>query len=175
MGDDDWKKKRRKKYDDDDDDDRKRKYYPKADKKDLLDRIFEMLDGPNGATLLKLMATGFICLTTVGLTGILSLAQASTNLLMTTVGFGLGTTAITWLFGGWKKQVQAAVKVKNHESELAEMNAKLAELEERLANVEVIERFEDRLAARVIDSTSVEEVTHGEETTYGSHGIHFEQ
>jgi len=109
MGDDDWEKKRHRK---DDDGDRKKK-----DKKGLLDRIFEMLDGPNGATLLKLMATGLICLTTAGLAGILLLAQASTNLLMTTAGIGLGTTAVTWLFGGWKKQVQAAAKVKNHESE----------------------------------------------------------
>ena len=155
MGDDDWEKKRHRKDDDGD--------HKKKDKKGLLDRIFEMLDGPNGATLLKLMATGLICLTTAGLAGILLLAQASTSFLMTTAGIGLGTTAVTWLFGGWKKQVQAAAKVKNHESELAEMSAKLAELEERLSNVEVIERFEDRLAARVADSAS------------SADGIHFEQ
>ena len=163
MGDDDWKKKRRRKEDRDDDD------YKKTPKKTLTDRIFALLEGPIATTLVKLIATGLICATTVALTGILALANASTGLLISTVGLGLATTAVTWIFGGWKKHSQARVAAENHDEEIATLTKTIAELEERVSNVEIIERFEDRLAARVADSSP------GAETTYGSSGIDFER
>jgi predicted RND superfamily exporter protein len=163
MGDDDWKKRKRRKEDRDDDD------YRKAPKETLTDRIFGLLEGPIATTLVKLIATGLICATTVALTGILAFANAPTSLLISTVGLGLATTAVTWIFGGWKKQAQASVTVQNHDAEILEMARKVAELEERVSNVEIIERFEDRLAARVADSSP------GAETTYGSSGIEFER
>jgi len=183
MGDDDWKKKRRRRDDRDDDDDRDKrrdkdrrddKRKEKHSKPSLTDRIFGLFEGPVATTLVKLVATGLIGATTISLTGILALAGASTGLLMSTVGLGLASTAVTWIFGGWKKQTQATMAAHNHHEEIAELQAKLTELEDRLANVEIIERFEDRLAARVADSDPSEESSPSGQTTYGSAGISFE-
>lgn len=146
----------------------------KAVKLSLTDRIFGLLEGPIATTLVKLIATGLICATTVALTGILALTSAPIGVSMSTVGLGLATTGIIWIFGGWKKQAQAASLVNDHEEELATLENKLADLEERLANVEIIERFEDRLAARVADSAPGEEAS-GAETTYGSPGMELER
>ena len=182
MGDDDWKKKRRRRddRDDDDRDERRRKdrREEKREEKDskpsLTDRIFGLFEGPVATTLVKLVATGLIGGTTVALAGILALAGASTGLLISTVGLGLASTAVTWIFGGSKKQTQAALAAHSHHEEIAELTAKLAEPEERVANVEIIERFEDRLAARAADSAPSEESSPSAETTYGSQGINFE-
>ena len=77
-------------------------------------------------------------------------------------------------FGGWKKQSQATMAAHNHHEEIEELTNKLAELEERVANIEIIERFEDRLASRVADSSPSQNSSPGAETTYGSSGISFE-
>jgi hypothetical protein len=69
---------------------------------------------------------------------------------------------------------QAAALENDNEEAIVALENKLADLEERLANVEVIERFEDRLAARVADSAPGQE-TSGAETTYGSPGIEHER
>ncbi len=147
--------------------------------KTIVDRIFALLEGPIATTLMKLIATVFICVTTISLTGILALTNASVSLLMSTVGLGLGATAVTWVFGGWgkKAQIRSQTKVgaeaRKSKAEIAALTLKLTELEERLSNVEVIERFEDRLAAKVADSTPGTPSS-GAETTYRSSGIDFE-
>ena len=133
----------------------------------LTDRVFGLLEGPIATTLVKLVATGLICGTTIALTGILAATSASAGLLMSTVGLGLVTTGIIWIFGGWKRQSTSAIENSDFEEELTKQRAKLADLEERLGNVEIIERFEDRLADR-ISQTSRDETDRPAETTYGS-------
>ncbi|MFT6180270.1 MAG: hypothetical protein ACI9NQ_000526 [Paracoccaceae bacterium] len=168
MGDHDWKNKKRRKVG------KEIKDFGKAVKQSFLDRVFGLLEGPIATTLIKLIATGLICATTVALTGILALTSAPISILMSTVGLGLVTTGIIWIFGGWKKPSQAAALENDNEEAIVALENKLADLEERLANVEVIERFEDRLAARVADSAPGQE-TSGAETTYGSPGIEHER
>ena len=145
----------------------------------IVDRIFALLEGPIATTLVKLIATAFICVTTISLTLILALTNASVSLLMATIGLGLGATAVTWVFGGWGKKAQLRSQAKvdaearQSKAEIAALTQKLTELEERLANVEVIERFEDRLAAKVADSAPGTK-SPGAQTTYGASGIDFE-
>ncbi|MFT6864290.1 MAG: hypothetical protein ACJAVK_002855 [Akkermansiaceae bacterium] len=128
-------------------------------KPSLLDRIFGLLEGPVATILVKLLATGIICATTVALAGIMALASFSFSAILSTVGLGMLTTGIIWIFAGWKRNPQPNAQ------KLQDLNAQINELEERLRNVEIIERFEDRLAGQVRRQwTEIEEQK--EETTH---------
>lgn len=165
MGDDDWKRKKGRKEKSDDHE------KGKEVKQKFVDRIFRLLEGPIATTLVKLVATGMICATTVLLTGILAFSSAPTSIVLTAIGLGLLTTGLIWIFGGWRKQAKACSENRNHKKKSELLQSKLAELEERLANVEIIESFEDRLATRVTESRERDRVG---ETVYGSNELNQE-
>jgi len=117
--------------------------HDRESKPSLLDRIFGLLEGPVATSLVKLLATSIICVTTIALTGIMALASFSFPAMLSTVALGMLTTGIIWIFGGWKRNSQPNAQKRQ------DLNAQINELEERLRNVEIIERFEDRLAGQV--------------------------
>ncbi len=130
-------------------------------KPSFLDRIFGLLEGPVATTLVKLLATGIICATTIALAGIMALASFSFAAMLSVVGLGMLTTGIIWIFGGWKRTSRS------ENLELAALKTKINELEERLQNVEIIERFENRLTGQAPrHQTEIREKEH--ETAYGT-------
>jgi len=112
----------------------------------FLDRIFGLLEGPVATSLVKLLATGIISITIVAIVAILAFTSAPISLILSAIGLGFLSVAIFWIFAKWSKTPNAVALI-NRKS-LKSIEYKLSELEERLANVEVIERFEDRLASK---------------------------
>lgn len=115
----------------------------------FLDRIFALLEGPVAASFVKLIATGIISVTTVAIVGILAFTDAPISLIVPSVGLGTLSIAIVWIFGKWPKSSDSSSK-----RTLQEIEERLSEFETRLANVEIIERFEDRLATKANTSTT---------------------
>ncbi|MDA7934858.1 hypothetical protein N9B65_07435 [Akkermansiaceae bacterium] len=112
----------------------------------FLDRIFGLLEGPVATSLVKLLATGIISITIVAIVAILAFTSAPISLTLSAIGLGFLSVAIVWIFAKLSKTPNAVALI-NRKS-LKSIEDKLSELEERLANVEVIERFEDRLASK---------------------------
>ena len=152
--------KSRKRYDDEDDDYRERRDKRREPNKNALERILT----PGAATnnLIKTAATGiiaagtFLLMTVYGVSGD-RLAGASYLPMATLVVSAIGTACV-WIFGRPKTEeayneefTALRKKLRDLDSNLDEIQAHNAELENRLANVELLESFEDRLAKHTLE------------------------
>ena len=169
----DDERKSRKRWDDEGDKGDERDRKPRSLAREFLDRAFRVFEGPVASSFIKLVATGMIGMTTLGLTAILALAGGSVDVLLSTVAMGALSTAIIWVFGGRKNQPRPKFEGIDPrvEKKMAGLKAELSKLEERLANVEVIENFESRLAERMSSRTYPEPAG---ETTYGTSSSNLE-
>lgn len=158
----------------DDDQERRERRNRKDNKRDrepsllrtFLEKCFALLEGPIASSIVRLIATAMIGATTIGLTGIMAMANAPMGALLATVAFGgIGTTAV-WAFAGRRSRNSRLPDVAGGK-EITFLETRLAELEDRVANVEVIESFESRLATRTRFET---DFNAGDETSYGSSG-----
>ncbi len=126
-------------------------------KQGFTDRVFGLLEGPVASSLVKLLATGIISLTTVTLVAVLAFSSAQISILLSTIGIGFLSTAVIWIFGSWRKQGRPTNLPS--QQDLQTMKAQLATLEDRLSNVEIIERFEDRMATMISKEKTGDDLT----------------
>ena len=161
------KDRRRKRYDDDDDDygderyeRRRRDDRNRQPKQSALERI--LTPGNTANNIVKTAATGIIAGGTILLMGIYGIwgdsLAGSTYLPMATAVSSAVATACVWVFGRPKREEAYNEEFSLLKKELNKLNANLDELqahntdlEQRLANVELLESFEDRLANRTLD------------------------
>ena len=152
--DDDRRKSRRsRKWDDDDDDD---------DKDDerrggFGEGVIRALDSSVANNLIKLAATGVIAATTLGIYLIGAITRLGEGALqLPTLAFGAVATAAVWLFGKSKKNNRSAL-TRDYERTIDELKERIGELEERVANVEIIESLDRRLARQRADEMAREQ------------------
>ena len=161
-------RKRKRDYDDDDDDDYKRRDRynydrdeKRAPKKTLIERL--LTPGQTANNLIKTAATGMIAGGTILLMGIYGLfgeniAGANSYLPMATAVTSAVATACIWIFGRPKIEETHNAEFNQIKKELRRLNIDLqqleienTDLEQRLANVEMLESFENKLAKRTIE------------------------
>ncbi len=151
----------KKRYDDDDDDDyRERRESRHEPKKSAIERI--LTPGNTANNVIKTAATGIIAGGTILLMGIYgiwgdNLAGASYLPMATAVSAAVGTACI-WIFGRPKTEEAyneeftiLRKEIRSLNKNLEDIQAHNAELEGRLANVELLESFEDKLAKHTLD------------------------
>lgn len=154
---------RKKRYDDDDDDD---DYYERRDrrrdrepKKSTIERI--LTPGKTANNIIKTAATGIIAGGTILLMGVYgafgSRLVGAEFLPMATAVSSAVATACVWIFGRPKTEEAYNEEFTILRKELRSLNQNLddlqaqnTELEQRLANVELIESFEDKLAKHTL-------------------------
>lgn len=150
-------RRRDKRRDDDDDDDDYRRDYKRREEKHKPGMIERILT-PGTATnnVIKTAATGIIAGGTILLMGIYGLfgdrlAGASYLPMATAVASAVGTACV-WIFGRSKTEETYVDEVNQLNAQLSDMKSEMDELHKRLANVEMIESLERRLAERDIAS-----------------------
>ncbi len=155
------KSRKQRRYDDDDDYKRRDRYEYHAPKKGLLERL--LTPGQTANNLIKTAATGMIAGGTILLMGVYgifgeSIAGSSSYLPMATAVTSAVATACVWIFGRPKTEESHNAEFSAVKKELANLRDNLenlqvenADLAQRLATVEMLESFEDRLAKRTLD------------------------
>ncbi len=156
------KDRRKKRYNDDDDDHYQRRSNDRSrePKISTIERL--LTPGRTANTVIKTAATGIIAGGTIllmGVYGIFGDRIAGANFLpMATAVSSAVATACVWIFGRPKReeaynQELASIKkeLKSYNTTLADLQLHNQDLEQRLANVELLESFEDRLAKRTLD------------------------
>jgi len=159
-----YRKRRRYEDDDDDDDDDDYKYRRRekhTPKKDWLERI--LTPGQTTNNLIKTTATGLIFGSTVFLMLIYGwlgerIAGSNSFLPAITALSSAAATACVWIFGRPKSEDVNKAEFNKIKKELLKLNKELdqldlenADLEQRLAAVEMLESFEDKLAKRTLE------------------------
>ncbi len=152
---------RSKRYDDDDDDDyRERRDRRREPKTTVVERI--LTPGKTANNIIKTAATGVIAGGTVLLMCIYGFAgdnlAGSQFLPLATAVSSAVATACVWIFGRPKTEEVyneefsiLRKEMRSLNTELEDLQAQNTELEERLANVELLESFEDKLAKHTLD------------------------
>lgn len=165
----------RKHYDnyDDDYDYMKRRHRDSEPRKGTIERI--LTPGNTANNVIKTAATGIIAGGTILLMGIYglfgeNLAGASFLPMATAVSSAVGTACI-WIFGRPKTEEAhneefsiLRKEIRSLNSELKELQTHHNELEGRLANVELLESFEDKLAKHTLDKEAQARTSHKKAT-----------
>jgi len=171
--DDDYRRKRRnrkhyKKYDRDDDHDDRWDRNQSKFTTTVIERLFQALDSSVANNMIKLGATGIVCVTTLAAAITFAMTQVPTSdFLIPTMAFGMLTTAAIWLFGKKRRGEKPAVKV-DLSQELLTLKSTIKDLEERLQNVEAIESLDRRLARRQADELAKDQLNLTQEQETGS-------
>ena len=112
----------------------------------LVDRVFGLLEGTIATSFVKLIATAIISASTIAIVAVLAFTSAPISLVLSTIGLSTLGLAIVWIFGRCQKPPNSLISTS--EKKVQAMERRLSDLEERITNVEIIERFEDRLASQ---------------------------
>ena len=155
------KSRKRRRYEENDDDDYKYHREKHTPKKNLLERI--LTPGQATNNLIKTTATGLIFGSTVFLMLIYGwlgerIAGSNSYLPAITALSSATATASVWIFGRSKSEDVNKTEFNKIKKELLKLNKELdqldlenADLEQRLAAVEMLESFEDKLAKRTLE------------------------
>ncbi len=152
--------KSRKRYDDDDDDYNERRDRRRGPPKSTVERI--LTPGKTANNVVKTVATGIITGGTILLMITYAIAGdrlvGASYLPLATAVASAAATACVWIFGRPKTEEAyneeftiIRKELRNLNTDLDELQAQNTELEQRLANVELLESFEDRLAKHTLD------------------------
>lgn len=172
-----YEKRRKNRYKDDDDDDDdddyyKKRYNKRRDYKDYQKSAVERIltPGKTANNIVKTVATGIIACAIVLLMLIYSIAgdrlASASYLPLATLIAGAVTTACIWMFGRPKTEETYNKEFMLLKKELEDLNNRITDineeksnLEQRLANVEVLESFEDKLAKHTLEKNTKNQQT----------------
>jgi len=138
----------------------------------ILDKVLATFAGPAASSLIRLIATALIAASSFGIVLSLAIADAASPELIVPSGlFAALSTAAIW-FSGFRKSPVSTVtddSMEDTEEEIEKLQSTIVKLEERLANVEMIESFEERLADKQIEKSL--RPSPSSTTTYGSDSL----